>query len=75
MSLTTDSIAIARMSPSWCSVASVCRVPKMTAKVASSKATSSEISSTKKVLRIASMALASTMADSELETAFSCSAI
>ena len=45
-SLTTDSTATARTSPSWCSVASACRVPNSEANTASSIATTSEMSLT-----------------------------
>jgi hypothetical protein len=38
-SLTIDSVAIASISPSWCSVASMWRVPKSTAKIAIASAT------------------------------------
>ena len=38
-SLTTDSTEIARISPSWCSVGSIRRVPNAMAKAASRKAT------------------------------------
>ena len=41
MSLTTDSVAIANIKPSWCSVASMCRVPNRTANVAIASATNS----------------------------------
>ena len=38
-SLTIDSVAIASINPSWCSVASIWRVPKRTAKIAIATAT------------------------------------
>ena len=38
-SLTIDSVAIASIRPSWCSVASMCRVPNSTAKIAIETAT------------------------------------
>ena len=43
-SLTSDSVAIARMSPSWCSVASMWRVPNRTANAAIASATNSAMS-------------------------------
>ena len=43
-SLTIDSTATARISPSWCSVASACRVPNRIAKIASRTVTMSEMS-------------------------------
>ena len=38
-SLTSDSVAIASIRPSWCSVASIWRVPNRTAKIAIETAT------------------------------------
>ena len=44
MSLTIDSAAIASINPSWCSVASMWRVPNSTAKAAIDKATNNAMS-------------------------------
>ena len=44
MSFTTDSVAMASIRPSWCSVASTWRVPNSTANSAIESATSSEMS-------------------------------
>ena len=43
-SLTSDSAAIASIKPSWCSVASIWRVPKRTAKAASASAMTRAVS-------------------------------
>ena len=74
-SLTRDSIAMARIRPSWCSVASVCRVPKMAAKAASTSVTKKEMSDRKKVSVTRFNCSTSTITATDEDTALSCSAM
>ena len=74
-SLTIDSVAIASIKPSWCSVASIWRVPNSTAKVAIDSATNSAISpSTGWVTPLVGVIWAR-MVSSENDTALSCNAM
>ncbi len=74
ISLTIDSAAIASIKPSWCSVASVWRVPNSTAKVAIASATNSATSPTSGGAAPPGEASAN-MVETEADTALSCSAM
>ena len=71
-SLTIDSVAIASIRPSWCSVASIWRVPNSTAKAAIDSATNSAMSPSSGRVTLAPGAM---MVSSEDDTALSCSAM
>ena len=74
ISLTIDSAAIASIKPSWCSVASVWRVPNSTAKVAIASATNSATSPSSGGAAPPGDASAK-MVETEADTALSCSAM
>ena len=74
-SLTIDSVAIASIKPSWCSVASIWRVPNSTAKVAIDSATNSAMSPSSGCVAPPRGVIWARMVSSENDTALSCSAI
>ena len=74
-SLTIDSVAIASIKPSWCSVASIWRVPNSTAKVAIDSATNSAMSPSSGRVTPGPGAIWARMVSSENDTALSCSAM
>ena len=74
-SLTSNSVAIASIRPSWCSVASMWRVPNSTAKVAIKSATNNEISPNTGRAASPPCETWPMIVSSEDDTALSCSAI
>ena len=74
-SLTIDSVAIASISPSWCSVASMWRVPNSTANSAIASATRQAISPSTGCIAPLAGPIWTRMVVSEVDTAFSCSAM
>ncbi len=74
-SLTSDSVAIASIKPSWCSVASMWRVPNSTAKVAIDSATNSAMSPSIGLATPLPGEICAMMVSSEPDTALSCSAM
>ena len=74
-SLTSDSVAIASIKPSWCSVASMWRVPNSTAKVAIDSATNSAMSPRSGCAAPLPPEICAMMVSSEPDTALSCSAM
>ena len=74
-SLTIDSVAIASIKPSWCSVASIWRVPNSTAKVAIDSATNSAMSPSSGCVTPVPGVICARMVSSDDDTALSCSAM
>jgi hypothetical protein len=70
-SLTIDSVAIASINPSWCSVASMWRVPNSTAKMAIATATYSAMSPNTGCIAPLAGPICTRMVVSEDETALS----
>ena len=75
MSFTSDSAATASIRPSWCSVASIWRVPNSTAKAAIDSATNSAMSPTTGMLAAMSGRTSPMMVPSDADTALSWSAM
>ena len=73
-SLTTNSAAIARMRPSWCSFGLMRRVPKAMAKAASTRAIASENEADGRVAVSRAVSNDATTVRSVVETALSCRA-
>ncbi len=75
MSFTRDSKATAATMPSWCSEASMWRVPKRIAKIAMTSATQSAVSASSGTFSCSGMATRGYCRSTlkEVETAFSCS--
>ncbi len=74
-SLTIDSVAIASIRPSWCSVASVWRVPNSTANAAISMATNSAMSPSSGRAAALPATVSARMVSTDHDTALSCSAM
>ena len=74
-SLTIDSVAIASIRPSWCSVASIWRVPNSTANIAIANATNNEMSPNSGRMPPLPALRCDRMVSSEADTALSCSAM
>ena len=74
-SLMIDSVATASISPSWCSVASMWRVPNSMAKAAMVRATNNAISPSSDSIAPVCAVVWARIAPSEDDTALSCSAM